>query len=99
MRRTTRLGDQVDKLLAAGVVLAVQERLDPLGGERAGVLGAGVALEERERDAAVQIAKALKRPIGPGQKRSSLARSWLASATLLWTRFSRARVAPAAPLV
>jgi len=56
--RLSQLGQQLLGLLAAGVVLAGQERRDPLGAQRAGVGGARVALKERERDRAVQIAKA-----------------------------------------
>ena len=45
--------------------------------------------QERERDLVV---RSLNRPIGPGQNRSSSARSWLTSAALAPTSSSRPRV-------
>ena len=70
--------EQLRRGLAPAVVLAGEEPLQALLAQRPGVGRAGVALQERQRDRAVESAEDL---IGPGQKRSSSARSWLVSAT------------------
>ena len=53
--RAAQAGHQLDRLRAARVGVAGQERLQALGAEAAGVGGAGVALEERERDRRVDL--------------------------------------------
>ena len=80
---------------AAAVAVAGEEAGEAFRAEASGVGGAGVALEEGERDRRVDVGEIAA---APGQNASSWARSWLASSTLAARPGPRGRgSAPAAP--
>jgi hypothetical protein len=94
----SELREQRGGLLATRIPLARKERRQTLFAERTRVGWARVALQERERDQ-IWLSRSLNSPIGPGQNRSSSARSWSPSATLACTRSSRPRVSARSALV
>ena len=96
-RRRRAAGEQLAGGSAAAVGVAGQEALQALLAEAAGVGGAGVALAGTPARSGCRGRRRSRS--APGQKHSSWARSWLASATRVSTRSSRARVSARSALV